>query len=110
MKHPDLLEAFLIFQQLLVLVEFQAMLLEEAVKRRLHVSELSEKPAKNKKTFRSGRKKNLDEVTCWGRRPGDDSPTSAPSPSPYGRPTGPRPPSLRSPDLREGGGPPSTPT
>lgn len=48
--NPYLLKALLIFEQLQVLMEFQMMLLKEAIKGRLHVSKLSKK-SKNRRTF-----------------------------------------------------------
>lgn len=47
-KNPYLLKALLISEQLEVLMKFQTMLLKEAIKGRLHVSELSKKPTKQR--------------------------------------------------------------
>lgn len=41
--HPYLVKALLIFEQLQILMEFQMMLLKEAIKGWLHVSKLSKK-------------------------------------------------------------------
>lgn len=52
MWNPYFLEALLISEKLKVLMEFQMMLIKEAIKGRLHVSELREKPTEQREKFR----------------------------------------------------------